>query len=144
MLSRFGDHSPCWKEVTTIFQSYVTLKRWCHYYLHYNSKRTRWPNLVVTGLSEVEMPTLISIVIWNKVFKNGPSEICGRQSLKNLKRYGLPKAGHIPSIFLKAVFHEFYLVHSWILCPIWISQKSWTHDLASLFWKIFKISAISI
>ena len=24
---------------------------------------------------------------WNKVFKNGPSEICGRQSLKNLKEY---------------------------------------------------------
>ena len=23
--------------------------------------------------------------IWDKVFKNGPSEICGRQPLKNLK-----------------------------------------------------------
>ena len=22
---------------------------------------------------------------WDKVFKNGPSKICGRQSLKNLK-----------------------------------------------------------
>ena len=27
--------------------------------------------------------------IWDKVFKNGPSKICGRQPLKNLKRYGL-------------------------------------------------------
>ena len=29
--------------------------------------------------------------IWNKVFKNGPSRICGRQPLKYLKRYGLLK-----------------------------------------------------
>ena len=28
--------------------------------------------------------------IWDKVFKNGPSKICGRQPLKNLK-YGLLK-----------------------------------------------------
>ena len=26
---------------------------------------------------------------------------------------------HIPSNFLKAVFHKFYLVHSWILCFKW-------------------------
>ena len=26
---------------------------------------------------------------WVKVFKNGPSKICGRQPLKNLKCYGL-------------------------------------------------------
>ena len=29
-------------------------------------------------------------------------KICGRQPLKNLKGYGLPKADHIPSNFLKA------------------------------------------
>ena len=51
---------------------------------------------------------LISI-IWDKVFKSGPSKICGRQTLKNLK----------PSNFLKTVFRKFYLVHSWILCPIY-------------------------
>ena len=28
---------------------------------------------------------------WDKVFKNGPSKISGRQSLKNLKGYGLLK-----------------------------------------------------
>ena len=33
-------------------------------------------------------------------------------------------ADHITSNFLKAVFHKFYLVHSWILCPIYSSQKS--------------------
>ena len=36
--------------------------------------------------------------VWDKVFKNGPSKICERQPLKNLKR-------HIPSNILKAVFH---------------------------------------
>ena len=30
-------------------------------------------------------------VIWDKVFKYSPSKICRRQSLKNLKRYGLPR-----------------------------------------------------
>ena len=29
--------------------------------------------------------------IWDKVFKNVPSKICERQSLKKLKRYGLLK-----------------------------------------------------
>ena len=29
--------------------------------------------------------------IWDKVFKSGPSKVCGRQSLKNLKEYGLLK-----------------------------------------------------
>ena len=28
--------------------------------------------------------------IWDKVFKKGPSKICGRQPLKDLKGYGLP------------------------------------------------------
>ena len=38
------------------------------------------------------------------VFKNRPSEICERQPLKT--------AQSLNSIFLKAVFHNFYLVHS--------------------------------
>ena len=29
--------------------------------------------------------------VWEKVFKNWPSKICGRPSLKKLKRYGLLK-----------------------------------------------------
>ena len=43
-----------------------------------------------------------------KVFKNGLSKVCGRQPLKNLKG----QVDHILSNFLKAVFHNFYLVHS--------------------------------
>ena len=35
---------------------------------------------------------LKSKVIWDKVFKNGPSKLCGRQPLKKMKGYGLPKA----------------------------------------------------
>ena len=53
----------------------------------------------------------------NKVFKNGPSKTCGRQSLKNVKGYSLPKTDHFPSNSLKAIFHKFYLAHSGILCP---------------------------
>ena len=30
---------------------------------------------------------IISYIIWDKVFKNGPSKICGREPLKNLKGY---------------------------------------------------------
>ena len=30
-------------------------------------------------------------LIWDKVFKNKQSKICGRQPLKNLKGYGLLK-----------------------------------------------------
>ena len=81
---------------------------------------------------------------WDKVFKDGPSEIRGRQLLKNLKWYGLLLKNlkwygsmwsdmvviwsdmvvidmiwnDITSNFLKAVFRKLYLVHSWTLCPI--------------------------
>ena len=51
-----------------------------------------------------------------KVFKNWPSKICGRQPLKKFNWYGL-QADHINSIFLKAVFHKFYLVRSWTTWP---------------------------
>ena len=45
--------------------------------------------------------------------------------LKDLKEYGLLKADHTHSKFLKAFFHKFYLVHSWILCPrynVWLRK----------------------
>ena len=45
---------------------------------------------------------------WVRVFRNGPSKICRRQLLKNLKWYGLPSRtyrfkilkGHLPQILL--------------------------------------------
>ena len=57
--------------------------------------------------------------IWVTVFKNGPSKICGRQYLKNLKWYGLSKRLSIYydislfqyiEIYLCSVFFTF--VHS--------------------------------
>ena len=43
---------------------------------------------------------------WDKVFKDGPSKICGRQPLRSAS------ADHINPNFLKAVFHKLYLVNS--------------------------------
>ena len=67
-------------------------------------KMQRWTcsNIVKTGWLEYcerSNKYLYPADIWDKILKNGPSKICGRQPLKNLKRYGLPKAVHIPSNF---------------------------------------------
>ena len=42
-------------------------------------------------LLSTHLPFLIEncMIIWVKVFKNGPSKTCGRQPLKNMKRCGL-------------------------------------------------------
>ena len=50
--------------------------------------------------------------IWGKLFKTGPSKICGRQVLKNLKGYGMLETDYTSSNVLNAVLHKFYLVHS--------------------------------
>ena len=42
----------------------------------------------------------------------------------------LVEADHINSNFLKAVFRKFYLVHSWIFCPIYLN---WYDLKISLF-----------
>ena len=41
------------------------------------------------------------IIIWAKVFKNGPSEICVRQPLKDLRGYGLLKHNALTDCFEK-------------------------------------------
>ena len=50
-------------------------------------------------------------------------------SLKNLKWYGLPTQTISRQIFLKAVFHKLYSVHSWIPWPncyaIYLQFVSW-------------------
>ena len=56
--------------------------------------------------------------IWNKVFKNGPSKICGEQSLKSLKGYGLLSKPY-PFNFIEGFLPQILLDHSWILCPIY-------------------------
>ena len=50
-------------------------------------------------------------VIRFQVFKNGPSKICGRYSLKKFEVIWSAQADHVASNFLKAVFRKFYLVH---------------------------------
>ena len=51
------------------------------------------------------------LLIWDKVFKNGPSKICERQPLKNLKGYGLLKQTISLKIF-KGCLPQIYLGHS--------------------------------
>ena len=74
---------------------------------------------------------------WVKLFKNGPSKICGRQPWKNLKSYGLLKQTKSPQNFLKPHFHKFYLVQ-----PCWIP---WPRCVAG-FWinlcKLLKFLAV--
>ena len=45
---------------------------------------------------------------WDKVFKNGPSKICGRQHLKNSKGYGLLKRPYVFKFF-KGCLHQILL-----------------------------------
>ena len=49
-------------------------------------------------------------VVWEKVLKNGPSKICGRQPLKDLKGHGLLKQtislqGCLPQILLGPILN---------------------------------------
>ena len=64
-----------------------------------------------------DLLTLCKRNISEKIFKNGQSKICGRQPAK-IWRYMLGLSRHIHWNTLKAVFRKFYLVHSWIFCPI--------------------------
>ena len=45
-------------------------------------------------------------------------------------------------IFLKAVFHEFYLVHSWLLCPIQNKVLSWrrVRSWSMAYWNLENVS----
>ena len=45
------------------------------------------------------------------------------------------QANHIISHFLKAVFHKFYLVHSWIPWPIYIKRALVSLIKFTKFWK---------
>ena len=48
--------------------------------------------------------------LWVKIFKNGPSKICGRQPLKNLKWYGLPKQNTLTPMFLNFSHSATFLI----------------------------------
>ena len=61
-------------------------KRWVHYYF----KTVLEAYLGPWQISMMELHTkIIQSFKWDKLFKNGPNEICGRQPLKNLKWFEL-------------------------------------------------------
>ena len=68
-------------------------------------------------------------------YNSGTSSTVGKHLTIRIGRFQV----QIPlcSIFLKAVFHKFYLVHSWILCPIYTSGQ-----LCSCFSYIFSIQQL--
>ena len=68
-----------------------------------------------------------------------------------MREYGLPKQTIPFQILLKAIFHKFYFVHSWILCSKWniqwifkicflntLFQMEHTVDIQNMFCKFFK------
>ena len=54
--------------------------------------------------------------IWDKVFKNEPSKICGRQPLQNLKGYGLFKQRLSSTNFIWSILEYFVQYISWYNC----------------------------
>ena len=59
--------------------------------------------------------------LWDKVFKNGPSKICGRQPLKKLKGYeGICLSRPYPFKFFRGCLPQMLLspIDSWMLGPI--------------------------
>ena len=116
-------YNECQSEVWPIFKLFVSHNwglwdiSYCPYMRilvrSYESKsrnKIRRKFLVVRERERINCQVWVWRKIWVNVFKNGSGKICGRQPLKILKWYGL---WSITSKFLKAVFHKFYLVHSW-------------------------------
>ena len=84
------------------------------------------------------------MIVWNKAFKSGPAEICGRQPLKNLKWYGLLKQtilltsnflkGCLPENILSPLLNNLShkLIFHWIFILIVFSYdfftKLWLHE----------------
>ena len=68
-----------------------------------------------------------TIIKWDKVFKNGPSKICGRQRLKNLKGHG-QLLSHLLKAFLLGTFLN-------SLSQIWFWNKNSLER--ALFWNQF-------
>ena len=80
-------------------------------------------------LEEKELSLQESHFIWVKVFKNGPSKICGRQPLKNLKWYGLLYhfkffKGWLPQILLGPFLNSLsHILDTRNLVRVWLDQE---------------------
>ena len=65
-----------------------------HFQRHHSARGRKIFQLLCYSKTKAFSKTVLSgrlCNIWDKVFKNRPSKICGRQPLKNLKGYGLLK-----------------------------------------------------
>ena len=84
--------------------------------------------------------------IWAKVFKSGPSKICGRHPLKNLKEYGL-----LQQILLirKAATHKFF--YNLLLLSCWkclecivMSLAGFLKNLTGKYHSTFVLSILNV
>ena len=113
---------PCVLVSTCVFINYVLIETMLSMYLcklYYSSPNgfqlLHW---VLKSYFSVHN-SLLRKFIWDKVFKNWPSKICGRQPLKNLKWYSLLRQTISLKIFYRLSSTNFnWSIHSWILCPI--------------------------
>ena len=67
----------------------------------------------------MEKKELTISYIWDKAFKNGPSKICERQPLKDLKGYGLLKQTISFQIFERLFFTNF----TWSILEYFVSFR---------------------
>ena len=112
-----------WRYFLWIKPKYLRIKRFyevitVHKFYHrclIESQINIWIHLKCCYDYKFFLPTL-PLHKWNNVFKNGPNKICERESLKNLKWYGLFKQTISTRIFQRLSSTN-YLIHSRIYCP---------------------------
>ena len=105
-------------------------KKSCYTCKHFFAVSLEFPNWYWDAFSPLFVVSpYLQLDIWNKVSKNASSKICGNQPLKKLLRQ---------TISLQSFWrHKFYLLHSWILCPIYSKKKecfaaeNWSHESPS-------------
>ena len=59
--------------------------------IYYALKSAPFPNTQVPSHNWIQSIVMSATFIWDRVFKNEPSKICGRQPFKNLRCHGLLK-----------------------------------------------------
>ena len=119
--------------ILILSQSYITYSSWitnvCNIKVSVAEATIATQPFYLIPIRMFFLPCMVNILrhlaelmnIWDKVFKNETSKICGREPLKKNRR-----ADHIIANFLKDVFHKFYFVISWILYPILFYTQSST------------------
>ena len=122
-----------WYRYKVFYRADVSCQRWYFVLLIYVSNSienvTFW-TILCDHLAFHEHVTFKSD-IWDKVFKNEPSKICGRQPLKNLKGYGvlnqtmsqrLSSTNFTWSIL--EYFVPFLITENWVPCNLNLSMTA--------------------